>query len=196
MAPVSKALLLQAIRREVPLALKRENPTGVKQQVNPLLDRIQMLKQLNHVQDMMLRTIRRLHYEVKWIRALPSHKMWLDLAELEIAVERYPGRAPWWLDIENSYYIEKEFRSAPKLKNYHIGNYWETCEYYEKHGTTEVPGVNTKQFIFDRAQWVYKLLGKEIKRARRLLQIAKNWNFTPEQTEEFEKLYNQIGIYF
>jgi hypothetical protein len=122
--------------------------------------------------------------------------MRLDFVELQIAVERYPGRAPWWLDIENSYYLEKQFRSAPKLKNYHIGNYWEQAEYYRKHGTTDVPGVNTEQFILDRAKWVYKLLGKEIKRARRLLQITKKWNFSKEQTEEFEKLYNKLGIYF
>ena len=144
----------------------------------------------------MFSTIRLLHYEAKWVRALSSHHMWLDLTELELAVERYPGRAPWWINLENNYYLEKEFRSAPKLKNYHVGNYWEQLEHYEKYGNCDVPGENTKEFILDRAKWVYKYLGKEIHKMRQLLQIIKNWNFTVEQTEEFEKLYNQLGVYF
>lgn len=175
--------LLQVIQREVPLRIISPEVAVPKPRVNPLLNRLQMLKEMDRFQDRMYTSIRMLHLEARWIRRLPSLRM--DLFDLEIAVERYPGRAPWWVDQEFNEYVEIEFKTAPKVQNYTIGSYWETRE-----------GVNTEQFILDRAKWVYKYIGKQIKLARRLLRIAKSWNFSQEQTEGFEKLYNKLGAYF
>lgn len=180
---MSKQQLLHAIKREVPLCIISPDIAVPNTRVNPLLNRLQTLKEMDRFQDRMYTTIRMLHAEAQWIHRLP--RLRFDLIDLEIAVERYPGRAPWWVDLEFNEFVEKEFRSIPKVKNYVIGNYWETRE-----------GVNTKQFILDRAKWVYKYIGEQIKLARRLLQIAKNWNFSQEQTVEFEKLYNKLGAYF
>jgi hypothetical protein len=185
---------MQAIQREIPRRIINSDIAEQTTRVNPLLTRLEMLKRLSCFENEMLKTIWAMHNEVKFIEHLPGCH--ICKIELELDVERYLGKhSPWWLSLELSPYMEKEFRSAPKEKYYHIGSYWEEVKHYEKYGNTDT-GANTIEFILDRAKWAYKHIGKQIRIARRLLRIAKNWNFSPEQTEEFEKLDNKRDFYY
>ena len=77
-----------------------------------------------------------------------------------------------------------------------LGNYWEQLAYYNKYGTTDVPGENTLQFILDRAKWAYKIYGKQIRLARKLLKMLRNWRFYDEQQMlEFNIVYDKLGRY-
>jgi len=115
---------------------------------------------------------------------------------LKLDVERYLGNHSfWYLCLENSEYLEARYPSCPKERNYHISSYWEQLRHYEQYGNTNVPGENTVEFILDRAKWAYKITGKQIRLLRRLLRLARNWNFNEEQTMEFQRLYDRLGMY-
>lgn len=77
------------------------------------------------------------------------------LAELQICLERYPGREPWFLfDEEENPYIwfgEMEISlndgGIPRIGDYKIGCYGN-------------PQEDTKRFIMDRIRWAKKYMRK------------------------------------
>jgi hypothetical protein len=159
-----------------------------------LLDRIATRRWLSVVQDQLMEAVADLRGEVKFIEHLPG--CWLCKMELKLDVERYLGnRSFWYLCLENSEYLEARYPSCPKERDYHIGSYWEKVQYYRQYGNTDVPGENTTEFILDRAKWAYKIMGKQIRLLRQLLRLARNWNFSEEQTSTFQRLYNRLGMY-
>jgi len=181
-------ILYHRIHPEEPAKRRRSKKRNI------LLDRIATRRWLNVVQDQLMEAITHLRGEVKFIEHLPG--CWLCKMELKLDVERYLGtRSFWWLCLENSEYLEARYRSCPKERNYHIGSYWEQVQHYRQYGNTDVLGENTVEFILDRAKWAYKIMGKQIRLLRRLLRLARSWNFSGEQTSEFQRLYNRLGMY-
>lgn len=175
---------------------KVENPV----QRNPLLilERVRIRAWLVETQDALFLQIQQLHWETKMIEYLPKNKY--GMLELTLDVERYCGSRCgfWWLDLEATEWIEKTWRSCPKVKNYHIGSWWEQQKWYQEHGNCDVPGQNTRKFILDRAKWVYKIIGEHIKICRRMMRLVKNWDFSEEQLYEFRMLEDKLfrsGIY-
>jgi hypothetical protein len=159
-----------------------------------LLNRITMRRWLDIAQDQLMESITYLRYDVKFIGHLLHCRMCQILLELD--VERYLGtRSTWYLNLENSPYLERQCRGCPKERNYHIGSYWEQLQHYRKYGNTNVPCENTIEFILDRAKWAYKIMARQIRMARRLLRLVRAWNFSEAQTQEFQKLYNRLGMY-
>lgn len=159
-----------------------------------LLNRVAMRRWLDIVQDQLMESITYLRNEVKFIGHLPHCKMCQILLELD--VERYLGtRSTWYLNLENSPSLERRYRGCPKERNYHIGSYWEQLQHFRKYGNTSVPGENTIEFILDRAKWAYKIMARQIRMARHLLRLVRTWNFSEAQTQEFQRLYNRLGMY-
>jgi len=135
-----------------------------------------------------------LRREVKFIGHLPH--CWICKALLQLDVERYYGNhSTWYICLENNEYLEEEYSDCPKERNYHIGSYWEQLKHYEKYGNTDVPGENTVEFILDRAKWAYKIMGKQIKLARQLLRLVRAWDFSDRIVLEFNRLYEELGMY-
>lgn len=178
-------ILHDRVNPEQPIKLVRKSPTLI-------LDRIKVRAWLVEAQDALFLHIRRMHWETKMIEYLPKNK-W-GMVELTLDVERYCGShcGVWWLSLEASEWIEQTWRSCPKVKDYHIGSWWEQQKWYQKHGNCDVPGQNTEQFILDRAKWAYKLIGKHIKICRRMRWLVKNWNFSEEQEREFRILEDKL----
>lgn len=162
-----------------------------------LMERLKMRVWIPNTQDYLTSTIIRLRQEVKFIEHLPG--CWMCKCELQLDVERYNGtRTMWYLCLENNEYLETRYRSAPKERNYNIGSYWEQVKYYREHGTVDVPGENTLQFILDRAKWAYKIYGKQIRALRRLLRMVRSWDFNANQNElldEYFRIYNRLDRY-
>ncbi len=162
-----------------------------------LVERLKMREWMPNMQDYLMETIIRLRREVKFIEHLLG--CWICKCEMQLDVERYLGnRTAWYVCLENNEYLERRYRGCPKEKDYHIGNYWEQVRYYREHGSTDVPGENTLQFILDRAKWAYKIYGKQIKTLRRLLHIVRSWNFNANQEEllsKFYRIYNRLDMY-
>jgi len=181
-------ILYNRIHPEEPAKRRRSKKRNI------LLDRIATRRWLNVVQDQLMEAITHLRGDVKFIEHLPG--CWRCKMELKLDVERYLGNHSfWYLCLENSEYLEVRYRSCPKERNYHIGSYWEQVEYYRQHGNADVPGENTVEFILDRAKWAYKIMGKQIRLLRRLLRLARTWDFSEEQTSEFQRLYDRLGMY-
>jgi hypothetical protein len=157
-----------------------------------ILDRVKVRAWLIEVQDALFLHIQQMHWETKMIEHLPKNKM--GMIELTLDAERYMGSkcGIWWLDQQASEWIEKSWRSCPKMKDYHIGNYWEQAEWYKEHGNCNVPGQNTEQFILDRAKWAYEKIGKNIKICRKMMRLVKNWNFSEEQQREYRVLEDRL----
>lgn len=104
---------MQAIQRERPRRIINSGMAEQTTRVNPLLTKLEMLKQLDGFENEMLKTLWAMHNEAKFIEHLPSCH--ICKIELEIDVERYLGQhSPWWLSLEGSPYLEEEFRSVPK----------------------------------------------------------------------------------
>lgn len=167
------------------------DPEGLER----LLRRVEIRRWLDTVQDELMETIIQLRAEAKFIAHLP-HCYFCQM-ELQIDVERYLGNHSfWYLCLENSPYLERRYRSCPKERNYHIGNYWEQLQYYREHGNTDVPGENTLQFILDRAKWAYKIYGKQIRTLRLLLKTARHWNFEDDlQLCKFDEISERLARY-
>lgn len=163
--------------------------------IQKLLGRVRIRQWTGAAQDDLMLAIGMMRSEVRIIAHLP--KCWLCQMELKLDVERYNGtRCFWFLSLENSSYLERRYRSCPKERNYHIGNYWEQVQYYREHGNCDVPGENTVQFILDRAKWAYKIYGKQIHLARVLLNMVRNWNFNDDQQRsKFNVIYERLGMY-
>jgi hypothetical protein len=160
-----------------------------------LLERIKMRDWVYRVQDSLMELIIELRREVEFIEHLQG--CCICKMELRLDVERYNGsRLFWYTSLENSEYLERRYPSCPKEQNYHIGNYWEQVAYYREHGTADVPGENTLDFILARAKWAYKIIGKQIRVARHLLHMARNWNFNDTTSMlEFNRIYDRLGRY-
>lgn len=158
-----------------------------------LLNLIKMRKWTSDAQNDFMALIIQMRQEVKFIEHLP--KCWMCQMNLRLDVERYNGTHTFWfLSLENNEYLEERYPSCPKERNYHIGNYWEQYAYYKKYGNTNVPGENTLQFILDRAKWAYKIYGKQIRLARKMLKMVRNWRFNDnQQILEFNRLYERLG---
>ena len=163
----------------------------------PLIRLIRVRKWTETAIDSLMISINEMRQDVKFIDHLPSCRM--CLIEIEIDVERYMGRRSfWWVDLQGSEYLEARYRKCPKERNYHIGNYWEQVQYYREHGTCDVPGENTEQFILDRAKWAHKIYGKQIHVVRQLLKMLRSWNFNTDpqkQLDEFNRIYTRLGMY-
>lgn len=162
-----------------------------------LMERIKMRTWVPTMQDHLMKSIIRNRQEVKFIEHLPG--CWICKCEMQLDVERYNGtRTFWYLCLENNEYLERRYRNCPKERDYHIGNYWEQVQYYREHGTTDVPGENTVQFILDRAKWAYRIYGKQIRVLRRLLRMVRLWDFNANQDElpdEFWRINNRLDMY-
>jgi hypothetical protein len=162
-----------------------------------LMQRLELRRWVPHMQDRLMQEILRLRQEVKFIEHLP--KCYMCKMELQLDVERYLGtRTFWWICLENNQYLEQRYRGCPKERDYHIGNYWEQYNYYQKYGTCDVPGENTLQFILDRSKWAYKIYGRQIRTVRRLLHLLRTWHFGSDQEElldEFYRIYNRLDMY-
>jgi hypothetical protein len=157
------------------------------------LNRLLTRRWIDVVQDQLMEAIVYLRQEVKFIEHLP--RCYLCKMTLELDVERYLGNhSTWYLSLENSEYLEKRYPSCPRERNYQIGNYWEQLQHFRKYGNTDT-GDNTVEFILARAKWAYKIMGKQIRLARRLLCLVRAWDFTEERTIEFQRLYERLGMY-
>lgn len=189
-------MLLKQIQKpeEKPKPKKLSKPLEPSKQLFMLLNRVTTREWLPIVEGQLMEAIVYLRQEVKFIEHLPH--CWICKALLQLDVERYLGnRSFWWLCLEDNEYLERQYRSCPKERNYHIGNYWEQVQYYRDHGTCDVPGENTVQFILDRAKWVYKIYGKQIRLARRLLRLVRTWDFSERYFTEYSRIYEKLGMY-
>jgi len=159
-----------------------------------LLYRLEMRKWLYFVEGQLIEAISYLRGEVKFIEHLPRCRICRVLLKLD--VERYLGNhSTWYLCLENNEYLEEQYPDCPKERDYHIGSYWEQLKHYEKYGNVNVPGENTEEFILDRAKWAYTIMGKQIHTARQMLRLIKTWNFSEQNTMEFNTLYEELGMY-
>jgi len=173
---------------------KLSKPPGPSKQLFMLLNRVNTREWLLIVEGQLMEAIVYLRREVKFIEHLPH--CWICQVELELDVERYLGNHSfWWLCLENNEYLERQYRSCPKERNYHVGNYWEQVQYYRDHGTCDVPGENTIQFILDRAKWAYKIAGKQIRLSRQLLRLVRAWSFSDQNIEDYNRIYDALGMY-
>ena len=130
--------------------------------------------------------------EINFIKHLPKCRF--CQAELQIDVERYLGsRSPWWINLQDSEYLEEIYPEIPKEADYTIDNYWNQVAHYRKYGNTNT-GANTMEFIFARAKWVFKYFGKQVHIARQMLRLVKNWNFTETTEREYVELYDKLNI--
>lgn len=162
--------------------------------VQRLVERITERKMIEKVQIHLMEVILAKRHEVAFVAHLKQCRF--CMAELMIDVERYCGsRTVFFVSLEYSECMEEEDPDCPRVKDYHIGNYWEQLKHYEKYGNTDVPGENTEQFILDRAKWAYKILGKQIHIARQILRLIRTWEFTDEQHQKFMELYDQLGMW-
>jgi len=194
------ALLIERIRQPhilrdlVHPPKKTKAPPKTSKAVLMLLHRLQMREWLYFVEGQLIEAIVYLRGEVKFIEHLP--RCWTCKVELQLDVERYNGtRSLWYLCLENSEYLEEQYPDCPREENYVIDNYWAQVQRYRKTGTTECPEVNTMKFILDRAKWAYKIMGKQIHTARQMLRLIKTWNFSEQSTMEFNRLYEELGMY-
>lgn len=160
-----------------------------------LLDRVRRRRWLDTVQDELMEAIIMLRNDVKFITHLPKCR-YCQLT-LQLDVERYYGsHSFWWIQLEGNEYLERRYRSCPKARDYAMPGYWEQEQYYRKHGSLDGMENTTIQFILARGKWVYKIYGKQIRTARRMLHIARNWSFITSQSQlEFDRLYTQLGMY-
>jgi len=165
------------------------------QSLQYLLDRVRMRKWVYAVHDDLMEAIIELRHEVKFIEHLPG--CWLCKMELQLDVERYLGNHSfWYVGLENSEYLERRYRSCPRERDYVIPSYWEQVQYYREHGGLGGMENTTVQFILDRAKWAYRICGKQIRLARRLLRMVRNWNFSdPNMICEFNRVYERLGMY-
>lgn len=172
---------------------KRQSAKAARN-VSQLMKRVLTRQWLSEAQDQLMSLVKSLRQDVEFIEHLKTCRMCLMLIDLDVT--RYNGNHSfWWCSIDNNPYLEERYPSCPKEENYHIGNYWEQYAHYQKYGNTDVPGENTQQFILDRAKWAYKIYGKQIRIARRLLRLVRAWNFTEEIQTEYIRLYDRLGIY-
>ena len=187
-------MLLKQIQKPEEKPKKLSKPPGPSKQLFMLLNRVNTREWLHIVEGQLMEAIVYLRREVKFIEHLPH--CWICQVELELDVERYMGNHSfWWCCLENNQYLERRYRSAPKERDYHIGNYWEQLQYYRGHGNTDVPGQNTLQFIFDRAKWAYKIAGKQIRLSRQLLRLVRAWSFSDQNIEDYNRIYDKLGMY-
>jgi hypothetical protein len=157
-----------------------------------LLNTIETGKWLVHVEEQLMDAVAALRHELKWIEHIQG--CWRCQMELKLDVERYLGKHTFWfLCLENEY-LERHYRNCPKERNYHIGSYWEQVQYYEKYGNTDVPGENTLDFILDRSKWAYKIIGKQIHLARRMLRLVRTWD--DSDLAKFARLNVKLELYF
>jgi uncharacterized protein (UPF0305 family) len=185
-------LLIQWISRneEVP----KGPPSKTSKKLLMLLNRLNTREWLLIVEGQLMESIVYLRREAKFIEHLPRCR-YCQL-NLELDVERYNGNhSTWYLSLENNEYLEEKYPDCPKEENYTIDNYWAQVERYRKTGTAESPEVNTISFILDRAKWAYEVMGKQIKLARRLLRLVRNWSFSEKAEVEFNRLYEELGMY-
>jgi len=149
---------------------------------------------LYFIEGQLMDTITYLRGEVKYIEHLP--RCWVCMMQLKLDIERYLGKhSTWYLSLENNEYLEEQYPDVPKERNYHIGSYWEQVKHYRKYGDTKVPGENTEKYILDRAKWAYKIMGKQIHLARKMLKIIRAWDFSDRIIMEFNTLYEELGMY-
>lgn len=169
-------------------------PPKTSRKLMMMLNRLNTREWLHIVEGQLMEGIVYLRREVKFIGHLPH--CWMCQMELKLDVERYLGNHSfWWLCLENNEYLERQYRSCPKERNYHIGNYWEQVQYYRDHGTCDVPEENTIQFILDRAKWAYKIAGKQIRLSRQLLRLVRTWSFSDQNIEDYNRIYDELGMY-
>jgi hypothetical protein len=197
---VSSTYILEVIKRKQQQQQEqREKLRAPPKKVSStiILERINERRWL-YQEEMTLRTFianQRAEYEL--IQRLP--KLRRLMVEMMLDVERYMGSRMgfWWINLEFNESIEEQWPEAPKLKDFHVGNYWEQLAYYQKHGTAEVPGENTKEFILARGKWVGKQIGETIHIAREQLRVLKNWKFTEEDKDKYfevnQKFYQYDG---
>jgi hypothetical protein len=185
---ISKPKILHNLVHGEPKLKPPPSPEG-------LIERIKLRKWTVRAQNDLMEAINIMRYEVKIIEHLP--KRWIWQMELKLDVERYMGNHSfWWLNLQDNQYLERRYRRCPKIRDYHVYSYWEQYKYYQKHGTVDIPGENTLQFILDRAKWAYKIYAKQIHVARQLLKMLRNWNFfNPDQLHEFNRIYERLGRY-
>ncbi|MGA2767994.1 MAG: hypothetical protein ABSF24_06725 [Candidatus Bathyarchaeia archaeon] len=184
-------LLLQRIQRfeESPRA-----PPKTSKKLLALLNRLNTREWLPIVEGQLMEAIVHLKCEVKFIEHLPRCRF--CQLELQLDVERYNGvHSTWYLSLENSEYLEEEYPDCPKEEDYTIDDYWSQVERYRQTGTTESKDVNTLKFILDRAKWAYQIAGKQIKLARQLLRLVRNWNFSEKTEVEFNRLFEELEMY-
>jgi len=193
------ALLIERIRQPHFLRDRIHPPPKPKVQKTSkalmmLLHRLETRDWLAFVEVQLMEAVTYLRNEVKFIEHLP--RCWICQVELKLDVERYNGtRSLWYLCLENSEYLEAEYPDCPREEDYIIDNYWAQVERYRRTGTTECPEVNTMTFILDRAKWAYKIMGKQIHLARKLLRLVRNWDFSDRVSMEFDSLYEELGMY-
>jgi hypothetical protein len=184
-------LLLQRIQRPEE---KPKAPPKTSKKLLMLLNRLDTREWLHIVEGQLMEAIVYLRREVKFIEHLPHCR--ICQLELQLDVERYNGvHSTWYLCLENSEYLEEEYPDCPKEEDYTIDNYWAQVERYRKTGTTDSPEINTLKFILDRAKWAYKIMGKQIKLARQLLRLVRNWDFSERCFLEYNRLYEELGMY-
>jgi hypothetical protein len=189
-------LLLKRIEPKSEKPSRCTRPAKPSKAMEHLLGRLQQREWVCRMQDGFMEEIKYLRAEAKWILHLPRCRYCQLTAELD--VERYNGKhVAWFLDLENSPYMEKAYRDCPKARNYVIDNYWWALERYEKTGTTKLAEVNTVKFILDRAKWAYKITGKQIHGARQMLKLVRSWNWNnpTESEEQYYELDAQFNIY-
>jgi len=159
-----------------------------------LLNRLSTREWLLIAEGQLMEAVVYLKREAKFIEHLP-HCRYCQL-NLELDVERYNGvHSSWYLCLENNEYLEETYPDCPKEENYTIDNYWAQVERYRKTVTTEFPEVNTLSYILDRAKWAYKIAGKQIRLSRQLLRLVRAWNFSDQISEEYNRIYEELGMY-
>lgn len=147
-----------------------------------LLNRLDTREWLHTAEGQLMEAIHHLRSEVKFIEHLPRCRF--CQLEVQLDVERYNGvHSTWYLCLESSEYLEERHPDCPKIENYTIGSYWT--------GSSD----DTARFILDRAKWAYKIMGRQIRLARALLRLVRSWNFSEQQTQEFQRLYEKLGMY-
>jgi hypothetical protein len=184
-------LLLQRIQRPEE-SLKA--PPKTSRKLLMLLNRLETREWLPIVEGQLMEAIVHLKHEVKFIEHLPRCRF--CQLELQLDVERYNGvHSTWYLSLENSEYLEEEYLDCPKEEDYAIDDYWAQVERYRQTGTAESKDVDTLKFILDRAKWAYQIAGKQIKLARQLLRLVRNWSFSEQNTVEFNRLYPSLSFF-
>jgi len=186
-------LLLKRIQKPEEI-LKHEPPPKTSAKLMMLLNRVNTREWLHIVEGQLMEAVALLRGEAKFIEHLP-HCRYCQL-NLELDVERYNGNhSTWYLSLENNECLEEKYPDCPKEENYTIDNYWAQVERYRKTGIAESPEVNTISFILDRAKWAYKITGKQIRLSRLLLRLVRAWDFSDQNLEDYERIYDELGMY-
>lgn len=187
-------LLLQRIQKSEEKPVAPKAPPKTSKNLLMLVNRLNTREWLLIVEGQLMQAVTRLRDEVKFIKHL-RHCRYCQLL-LELDVERYNGvHSAWYLSLENNEYLEETYPDCPRENDYTIDNYWSAVERYRKTGTTESPEVNTISYILDRAKWAYTIAGKQIRLCRQLLKLVRAWDFSDQNLEDYNRIYDELGMY-